>query len=64
MVEVLKDLMKDAEEGKLISFMLIGQGTGGDTIGCQAGEIDLAEILVAFEDWKFRRLFNRNMEII
>ena len=39
-VHYLKECLKDAEEGKLLEFTLVGRYESGQTLNCNAGKAD------------------------
>jgi hypothetical protein len=61
-VDILRRCLVYAEAGELIGFVIFAKHTGNEIAEAQAGDTDFRDILVAFEDWKFKRVYRRNME--
>lgn len=59
-VDILEKALKDAQRGELTGVVLFAVCRGRYTMSCQAGENITADVCIAFEDWKFRRLLQRN----
>lgn len=60
-VEALENLLAEARKGELIGMVMFGRYVGGNySCSGQSGQNDFPAVLAAFEDWKFRRAWERN----
>ncbi len=59
-VENLQDLLELARAGQIKGVVVFADFGAGVCAAGHAGENDFSAILAAFEDWKFRRAWERN----
>lgn len=59
LLHTLKELLSQAEEGKLVGVTFLCNH-GNETNVYYAGTINLHDELMAFEDYKFQRMLERN----
>lgn len=61
-IGLLERMLSYAHAGELIGLVAFGNHVGKNTMSAQAGDTEFAPMLAAFEDWKFRRAWERNIE--
>lgn len=59
-VDELEGLLSLARSGSLRGFVVFTDHGGGYNGAGQAGTVNFGAILAGFEDWKFRRVWERN----
>ncbi len=61
-VELMNTIMEKVLTGEVTGMVMFMSATGGEIWEAKAGDVTFSEVVLAYENWKFRELFAQNME--
>ncbi len=59
-VELMNSIMEKVLTGEVTGVVMFMTATGSEIWEAKAGDISFSEVVLAYENWKFRELFAQN----
>lgn len=62
LLKLLDDVRDLVLKGEVIGITVFASVTGRELLDGSAGDMNFSELLLAFENWKWKQLFKQNVE--